>query len=131
MQDHGPIAIAHAWQEAANEQQIDRLLALSDPAIELVGPRGIAQGHQVLRDWLGRAGLRLGTLRTFARDAVVVLEQRGDWRSPETGEPLGEAIVATIFKVAERRVTHLARHDSLDVALSSAGLSHADEVSPN
>ena len=128
-QEH-PTAIARAWQEAANERRIDRLLALSDPAIELVGPRGVAHGHQILRDWLDRAGLRLGTLRTFARESAVVMEQRGDWRSPETGESLGEAIVATIFRVADRRVTQLARYESLDVALANAGLSYADEVSP-
>ena len=131
MQRESPVTIARDWQAAANAQQLDRLLALSDPAIELVGPRGAAHGHQALRHWLGRAGLQLTTLRAFARDAVVVMEQRGEWRSPETGESLGGAIVATVFRVAERRVTRLARYDSLDTALAAAGLSHADEVRPN
>ena len=70
MQQENPVAIARAWQQVANERQIDRLLALSDPAIALVGPRGVAHGHQTLREWLERAGLHLTTLRTFTRVPV-------------------------------------------------------------
>lgn len=128
MHRESPVAIARAWQQAANGRQIDRLLVLSDPAIALVGPRGVAHGHQTLREWIERAGLQLTTLRTFARDTAVVMEQRGEWRSPETGESLGEAIVATHFRVTERRVTHLARYDSLDTALAVADLQRTDEV---
>ena len=56
--DESPFAIVQAWQDAANSQNIDRLIELSDPNIEVVGPRGLGYGHQLLRNWLGRAGLR-------------------------------------------------------------------------
>lgn len=128
MQSENPFAIVQAWQEAANSQNIDRLVALSAPDIEIVGPRGSGHGIQLLKDWLGRAGLHLTTLRAFARGNSVVLAQHGVWRSLETGEVTGERDLASRFHVAEHRVTQFARHDSLDVALIEAGLDLSDEI---
>jgi hypothetical protein len=71
------VNVLAAWQDAANRQDVEQLLALSDPKIEIVGPRGVARGHQVLTEWLSRAGLTLETFRTFAKDGVVVMAQRG------------------------------------------------------
>jgi hypothetical protein len=128
VQPQDPIAVVRAWQQAANDQEIDRLIALSAPEIELVGPRGAARGHTALRDWLGRAGLHLTTLRTFARGPVVVAAQRGVWRSAEAGEVVGEAQIASRFRVADGQVVQFARHDSLDAALAEAGLGDEDEA---
>lgn len=130
MKDQNPLTIVRAWQDAANELDVDLLLELSDPDIEIVGPRGSGYGHQLLRDWLGRAGLRLETLRVFTRGNMVVVAQRGVWRSVETGEVTGENDVASRFRVDldGRRVSQVAWHDSLDAALKEAGLDYADEV---
>lgn len=128
MQHESPFAIVQAWQDAANSQNSDRLVELSAPDIEIVGPRGSGHGIQLLRDWLGRAGLHLTTLRVFARGNTVVLAQHGVWRSLETGEVTGERNLASRFQVADRRVAQFARHDSLDIALNEAGLDHSDEI---
>jgi hypothetical protein len=72
-----PFALVQAWQDAANHQNSDRLVELSAPDIEVIGPRGSGQGYQLLRDWLGRAGLHLTTQRAFARNNVVVVAQHG------------------------------------------------------
>ncbi|HJZ46408.1 MAG TPA: hypothetical protein VKE41_04555 [Roseiflexaceae bacterium] len=123
-----PLEIAEAWQQAANAQDSERLLALSDPNIEIVGPRGSGFGHQLLRDWLGRAGLTLTTLRAFGRDATVVLAQHGVWRSAESGTVTGERDLASRFDVGGGRVVRFARYDSLDEALAAARLAAADEI---
>jgi hypothetical protein len=128
MDQRSPLAIVRAWQEAANAQDIDRLLQLSTPEIEIVGARGSGYGHQLLRDWLARAGLRLQTRRVFARDGVVVVARRGTWRATETDAVIGEQAVATAFRVADGRVARVARYDSLDIALAEAGLAEGDEV---
>ena len=125
---NSPIAIAEAWQQAANQQDSERLLALSDPNIEVVGPRGSGYGHQLLRDWLGRAGLTLTTLRAFARGNTVVLAQHASWRSVETGDATGERDLASRFDVEGGRVVRFARHDSLAEALAAAGLNDADAI---
>ncbi len=122
------LTIVEAWQEAANRQDIDRLLALSDPNIEVVGPRGAGRGHQLLRDWMGRAGLSLTTLRAFARDDSVVLAQHGVWRSAGTGQVISEQDLASLFRVDGGRVVRFARYDSLDEALAAAGLTDADAI---
>jgi hypothetical protein len=124
-----PLEIASAWQQAANDQDAERLLSMSDPNIEVVGPRGSGYGHQLLRDWLGRAGLTLATLRAFARGETVVLAQRGVWRSIEGGDLIGERDLASRFDVQNGRVVRFARYDSLEEALDAANLSLADEVS--
>lgn len=122
-------AVVRAWQEAANNEDIDRLLGLSDPDIEVVGPRGSGYGHQLLRDWLERAGLSLETLRVFADGNTVVLAQRGTWRSVDTGEVIGERSVASRFRVEDQRVQRVERYDSLDIALDRAGISYSEEIS--
>lgn len=122
------VTTAQAWQEAVNAQDKERLLALSHPAIEIVGPRGVARGHDVLLAWLERAGLTLETRRVFAGKNSVVFAQHGVWRSPQTNEPQGEAEVASSFLTKNGQVTELARYDTLPEALARAGLSRVDEV---
>lgn len=129
MQEQDRLAVVNGWVEAANAQGAERLVALSDPNIEIVGPRGSGFGHQLLRDWLARAGLELETLRTFADGDMVVLEQRGVWRSQETGAVTGEKILASFFQVKDGFVVKFARFDSLDEAFAATGLDLSDEVS--
>jgi hypothetical protein len=121
-------AIVQAWQDAANRQDIDQLLARSSPDIEIVGPRGSGYGHQLLRDWLSRAAVHLTTLRAFARGSHVVVAQQGVWRSLDTGEVTGEREIASYFRVEDGRVARYARFDNLDDALAEAGLSQRDEI---
>ncbi|HEY7355791.1 MAG TPA: hypothetical protein VH590_04960 [Ktedonobacterales bacterium] len=121
------LAVVLAWQEAANAPDIDRLIALSDVNIEIVGPRGSGFGQQLLRDWMGRAGLTLETLRAFVRGETVALEQRGIWRALESGEVTGDRRLASVFHVKHGRVIRFARYDRLDEALEAAGLNQADE----
>jgi hypothetical protein len=129
MQNQDAVAVVQAWQDAANQQDVERLLALSDANIEIVGPRGSGFGHQLIRDWLARAGLTLATQRIFARDNIVVMAQHGVWRAAETGAISGEAALATRFRVHDGRIVQFARYDQLETALTEAGLSAADERS--
>lgn len=123
------IETVQAWQAAANDQDIERLLALSAPDIALIGPRGRGSGHDLLREWVARAGLTLTTRRIFQRGDAVVLAQRGRWRTA-AGDDAGNAEVATRFRVRGGRVAELERYDDLDHALAAAELSAADERAP-
>ncbi|MEO6456710.1 MAG: nuclear transport factor 2 family protein [Chloroflexia bacterium] len=129
MQQENLIEIVLAWQDAANHRDFARLLELSDPNIEVTGPRGSGHGHQLVREWLLRSGLTFKTLRLFAHGDVVVVEQHGVWHSAETGEPTSEADFASHFRIDGGRVAQIARYDTLDVALEKAGLDYTDEVS--
>ena len=87
-----------------------------------MGPRGSGFGHQLLRDWIARAGLTLKTLRAFVRGNTVVVEQHGVWHSLDTGEVTGEKILASVFQVDNQHVMRFARYDSLNAALEAVGL---------
>src|SRR5260370_39622736 len=113
MQHVDPLTIVQAWQEAANAQNVERLLELSDPNIEVVGPRGSGFGHQLLQDWIAHAGLSLKTLRAFVHGDTAVVEQHGVWHSLDPGEVTGEKTLASVFRVDDQRVMSIARYDSL------------------
>jgi hypothetical protein len=128
IQFDSPLPVVHAWQDAANRRDIERLLELSDPNIEIIGPKGSGRGHQLLRDWLGRAGLTLQTQRAFVRGETVVLAQHGTWQPVDGGDETGEGAIASRFRVNEGRITQYARYDTLDAALAEAGLDAGDEM---
>lgn len=126
------IATVQAWQAAANAQDSERLLALSDPEIVIIGPRGRATGHAVLQAWLARAGLTLTTQRLFQRGDTVVADQHGQWQSAATGGVASHAELASRFRVREQRVYEYERYESLAAALQASGLTTADQQSrPN
>jgi|SRR5690606_13497552 len=123
-----PLHVVQAWHQALNQRDFERVLEMSDPAIEIVGPRGSGHGRELLNDWLRHARVSLLPLRTFSRGEAVVVTQRGTWHSLETGDVIGEADVASYFLVHNGRITRYARFDTLETALSAAGLTEADEV---
>lgn len=122
------IDVVEAWQEAANEQDREKLQQLSAPDIVLVGPRGRAQGTEVLEGWLERANLTMRTLRIYQRGDTVVLHQHGVWGSVATGEEASHASFATRFRVHGGRVAELERYADLEAALAATGFSAEDEV---
>lgn len=122
-----PLTVVNAWQQAVNLRDVPRLLELSAPNIEIVGPRGSGFGHQLLSDWVARAGLNLVTLRAFVQSETVILAQHGVWRSVESGEVMGEADLASQFIVSGGRVEKFVRYEGLDEALNKSGLRESDE----
>jgi ketosteroid isomerase-like protein len=121
------IPVVQAWQNALNAQDIDHLLELSAPDIVIIGPRGRTSGHQLLREWIARAGLTLTTQRIFQRGDTVVLAQHGIWQSEATNGVPSEADLASRFRVNQHQVVEYERHDTLARALEAAGMTEADE----
>lgn len=119
-------AVAEARQAAANAHDRGRLLELSDPETEVIGPRGVANGHEVLAAWLERAGLTARTKCAFVRGDTVVLAQHGVWRSVATGDLQGEADLATSFRVVGGRVARISRYEKLEDAFGQTRLGEAD-----
>lgn len=120
-----PVNIVLTWQDAANKQQIGRLLDLSNANIEFVGARGTAHGHDTLKTWLARARLTLETRGIYTQGDAVVLAQNGVWRSP-MGDITGRKSVATAYTVKDNQVVRIARFDTLKEALTDANLTEAD-----
>lgn len=52
---HTPSDIVESWITAVNAVDADRAASLTTPSVRIVGPRGVAEGHAVLRQWVAHA----------------------------------------------------------------------------
>jgi ketosteroid isomerase-like protein len=127
--DAAPAEVVEAFHRALNAGDAERLVGLVQEDVELVGPRGTGQGADLLREWVGRAGIRLTPRRVFARGQTVVVEEDAAWRDPGTGEAQGAQVVATVFDLRGGRIARINRLPDLEAALRAAGLETSDEVS--
>jgi ketosteroid isomerase-like protein len=119
------------WHEALNSGDVERLVSLSHPDIEVGGPRGTGRGTQLLRQWVGRAGIRLDPRRVFHRADTVVVEQQAEWRAADTAEAIGSQTLASTFIVRDNRVVSVSRYSDLAEALSAADLDESHETRSN
>jgi ketosteroid isomerase-like protein len=125
------VGIVEAWHEALNRSDIERLVMLSHPDVEVGGPHGIGHGTKLLQEWADRANIRLTPLRVFHRDDTVVVQQEAEWRSAETGLVTGDQTVSSIFVVRDGRVTSVVRYADLTDAFHKANLDESSEVGAN
>jgi ketosteroid isomerase-like protein len=116
------IQVVTAWHDALNAGDVDRLLELSRPDVEVGGPRGTGHGTQLLREWASRANVHLDPGRLFHEADTVVVEQEAEWRTPESGESNGALTVASVFVVRDGLVASVVRYPDLAEALRAANL---------
>jgi hypothetical protein len=121
--------LVRAFVDAINAGDIDHLVAMADPQIELLGPRGSAYGHQWLRDWMERANMTVVTKALYARRDEFVLAQHGTWHTPQ-GEPTSEAETFMRLRMGRDpdRITLLARYTTLADALGAASMTEEDAI---
>ena len=125
----GSLAVVEAWLDAVNRGNGRRVEDPSAEDVEIVGPRGIVRGRQVLSEWMTRAGFSAEVLHRYCgAGGRVVVEQDARWVDQVTGAEQGRAVVASQFLVEGTRVARYARYDNVSVALSAAGLDSSDEV---
>ena len=122
------VDVVRAWHEALNAGDVERLIAHSSENIELGGPRGSARSIQVLREWVGRAGLHLEPRQTFIRDNAVVVEQAARWQLPGSTDAAEPETVASVFVVRDGRIASVSRYADLAAALAAASLTEADRI---
>lgn len=105
------LQIVSDWIEAVNRRDLPALLALSQPEIEIIGPRGKAIGHAVLSDWLARAGLSFETRRIWREADRIFAEQHGVW-APGFEGPAGEADFVSVFRLSQGKVSEYERRSA-------------------
>ena len=108
-----------AWHDALNSGDVQRLVGLSHPDIEVDGPRGTSHGGQILPEWVDRANVHLEPRRAFSEADTVVVEQEAEWQSAGPGSC---QMVASVFVVDDGLVTSVVRYPDLATALRAAGL---------
>jgi ketosteroid isomerase-like protein len=115
-----------AWHDALNSGDVERLLSLSHPDVEVGGPRGRARGARILREWAGHADIRLEPGRIFDEAGKVVVEQGAEWQSANPGNV---QTVTSVFAVSDGLVTSVVRYPDLASALRAADLDASHEGS--
>jgi ketosteroid isomerase-like protein len=123
-----PVDVVSAWHDALNSGDTNRLLELVTQDVEVGGPRGAGHGTELLRDWVGRAGIHLVPARIFHRGDMVVVEQRASWQTGDDSPPTEPTTVASLFRIQGELIASILRFDDLTAALSAAALNDGDEV---
>lgn len=116
-----------AWHEALNSGNIERLVELSHPDVEVGGPRGTGHGAQILREWVDRANIHLEPGRIFHEADTMVVEQAAEWTSTESSS---RQTVASVFSVHDGLVTSVVRYPGLAEAMRAADLDETQEIRP-
>lgn len=120
------IDMIQRWHDAVNAGDVETALALLSTNVEIGGPRGSGRGADRVRDWVGRAGIRLEPAQYYHRGDATVVEQVARWNDTATGQPGEPQTVYTAFQVRDGRISRILRFDSLDDALQASGLSADD-----
>jgi ketosteroid isomerase-like protein len=102
-----------AWHEAVNRADLDRVVALSTEDVVVGGPRGGGSGHDVLREWVTRAGIHLEPGTVHGDGPVVVVEQTAWWQGVGADGAAEPAELASVFEVRDGRVARVVRYPSL------------------
>jgi len=119
-----------AWHEALNSGDVERLVELSHPDVQVGGPRGTGRGAQLLREWVDRANIHLEPGRTFQKADTMVVEQQAEWPSAQAGESGGGQRVASVFVVRDGMVASVVRYPGVAEALRAADLKESHERRP-
>ena len=125
------LRVVEAWHEALNSGELDRLVELSHPEVEVGGPRGTGRGAQLLREWMGRANIRLEPRRVFHHADTVVVEQLAQWHTTDTGRVVSSQTVRSVFVVRDGRVSRVVRYPDIAGALGAAHLDESHEKKSN
>src|SRR5215204_5828168 len=129
----GALATVHAWEHAFNERDLDRLLALSTPDIEVATRNGANRGHDAIRRLVHLQSYGVAqhvrARRYLARAATVVVEAVIELRWVDSGELADTRHGAGVFDVRDGRVSRFRPEPDLASAFAVAGWT--DDAEPN
>jgi hypothetical protein len=121
----GALATVQAWGQAFNERDLDRLLALSAPDIELGKPNRPKRGHDAIHRLLHLQSYGVAQhvrpRRYFARAATVVVEALIELRWVESDELAETAHGVALFGVRDGQISRFGPVPDLAFAFRLAG----------
>jgi limonene-1,2-epoxide hydrolase len=122
---HEPLTIGRRFSQALADQDLDAVLSVSDPEIELCTPRGTLRGHDGVRRLLATPPLEHLERQVHidevvsAGDRIVALARMHyTWR--ESGELADVHHVAAVLDVHNGAVTRWQPFPDRDAALAAA-----------
>lgn len=107
------------WHAAVNEGDIEAAIACCADDVAVQGPRGTGHGHDLMRGWLTRSGIRLTPQEDLLEDGdpgasyTRVVHERAWWTAPDApaGAPTEPADTWCVFTVTEGKLASVARFE--------------------
>ena len=113
------VTLLRDWHQAVSARDVDRVLALCTPDVEVRGPGETGSGHEMVRDWLTRSGIRLRLRSLTSWGGAFLAEQEATWPAVE-GQPAAPAVACvTVFGVRDGKVSSVARYATVEEAESA------------
>ena len=110
-----PAAVLQTWHDAVNAGDIEAAVACCDENVAVQGPRGVGHGHDLVRGWLARSGIRLepqeDLVETGGRFVVREVARWTTANAPD-GAPLEPTETWCVFTVGDGLVTSIARFET-------------------
>jgi ketosteroid isomerase-like protein len=106
-----------AWHQAVNAGDVDAAVACCADDVAVQGPRGVGHGHDLMRGWLARSGIRLEPQEDLVEDdGRFVVRELARWTSSDApaGAPMEPTETWCVFTVADGRVTSVARFETAE-----------------
>jgi ketosteroid isomerase-like protein len=101
-------AVLYRWHDAVNSGDVEGVVRECAPDVAVIGPRGSWKGHDQVREWLQRTGIRLTPVDELVeRDGRFVVRERIQWTTEED-EPRETHCV---FVVTEGKISSITRYD--------------------
>jgi hypothetical protein len=109
------VQVLRQWHDAVNAGDIDGAVACCDVNVAVQGPRGVGHGHDLMRSWLARSGIRLepqeDLVDTGGRFVVREVARWTTANAPD-GAPLEPTETWCVFTVDDGLVTSIARYET-------------------
>lgn len=105
------------WHDAVNAGDIEGAVTCCDENVAVAGPRGVGHGHDLVRGWLSRSGIRLEPQADLVeQDGRFVVHELAHWTTADApdGAPSEPTETWCVFTVADSKVTSIARYETAD-----------------
>jgi hypothetical protein len=115
------VQAVQAWHEAVNAGDVEAAVALCADDVEVAGPRGVGHGHDLMRAWLPRSGIRLAPQHPLREvDGRVFVHEHAQWTTAHApaGAPTDRPVDTwVVFTADGGRLASVSRYETEDDAL--------------
>ncbi len=111
------------WLAAVNAGDVEGAVACSHPEVAVHGPRGSGHGHDLMRGWLQRSGIRLEPEHELqvapaggGQGERLVVRATARWTADNVpfGAPAEPMQTWCVFEVQDAVITSISRYERAD-----------------